>query len=61
MWVDDALILMSESGVIRMTAYLVSKDRGNSWEIMKVHSLGGTARVKPSDFEGTKLIILNDY
>lgn len=52
---------MSESGVIRMTAYLVSKDRGNSWEIMKVHSLGGTARVKSSDFEGSKLIILNDY
>ncbi|MCW4048793.1 MAG: hypothetical protein NWE89_03560 [Candidatus Bathyarchaeota archaeon] len=52
---------MNESSTIKMTAYLVSKDRGNSWEIIRVHSLGGTARVKPSDFEGTKLITLDEY
>ena len=44
-----------------MTAYLVSKDRGNSWEIQTVQSIGGTEKVKRSDFEGKKLIILEEY
>ncbi len=47
--------------VIKMTAYLISKDRGNSWEIISVKSIGGTEKVKPSDFEGKKLIVLEDY
>ena len=46
---------MSEN-VIKMTAYMISKDRGASWEIIRVTKLGGTERVKPTDFEGTKLI-----
>jgi hypothetical protein len=41
---------------IRMTATLVSKDRGASWQIIKVTGLGGTERVKPTDFEGMKLV-----
>ena len=52
---------MSENNTIRMTAYMVSKDRGNSWEIKRVQSIGGTVKVKPSDFEGKKLIILDEY
>lgn len=45
---------------IRMTAYLISKDRGSSWEIIQVNTLGGTERVKPSDFVGVKLVKI-DY
>jgi len=44
------------TGEIRITAVLVSKDRGASWEIIKVIGLGGTERVKPTDFKGMKLI-----
>jgi len=51
----------NEGSVIKMTAYLVSKDRGNSWEIRTVQSIGGTEKVKPSDFEGKKLIVLEEY
>ena len=47
--------MMSES-IIKMTAYLVSRDRGASWEIIRVSGLGGNERVKPTDFEGMKLI-----
>jgi hypothetical protein len=39
-----------------MTATLVSKDRGASWQIIKVTGLGGTERVKPTDFEGMKFV-----
>ena len=44
-----------------MTAYLVSRDRGNSWKIKNVHSIGGTEKVKPSDFTDRKLILLEEY
>lgn len=44
-----------------MTAYMISKDRGNSWEIQNIRSIGGTEKVKPSDFIGKKLIILEEY
>jgi len=44
------------TGEIRITAVLISKDRGASWEIIKVIGLGGTERVKTTDFEGLKLI-----
>ena len=52
---------MIENNTIRMTAYMVSKDRGNSWEIIQVKSIGGIVKVKPSDFEGKKLIVLDEY
>jgi hypothetical protein len=51
----------SEGSVIKMMVYLVSRDRGNSWEIRTVQSIGGTEKVKPSDFEGKKLIVLEEY
>ena len=59
----DNLIYMinKEGSIIKMTAYLVSKDRGNSWIIRTVQSIGGTEKVKPSDFEGKKLIVLEEY
>jgi hypothetical protein len=54
-------MINKEGSIIKMTAYMVSKDRGNSWEIKDVHSIGGTEKVKPSDFIGKKLIILEEY
>ena len=50
-----------EDNIIKMTAYLVSRDRGNSWVIKTVQSIGGTEKVKRSDFEGKKLIVLEEY
>ena len=50
-----------EGSIIKMTAYLVSKDRGNSWVVQTVQSIGGPVKVKPSDFEGKKLIVLEEY
>jgi hypothetical protein len=50
-----------EGSIIKMTAYLVSRDRGTSWEIKTVQSIGGSEKVKPSDFIGKKLIILEEY
>ena len=44
-----------------MTAFIVSRDRGNSWEIKNIQSIGGTEKVKPLDFIGKKLIILEEY
>jgi hypothetical protein len=54
-------MINKEGSIIKMTAYLVSKDRGNSWIIRTVQSIGGTEKVKPSDFEGKKLIVLEEY
>jgi hypothetical protein len=54
-------MIRSEGSVIKMTAYLVSRDRGNSWEIRKVQSISGTEKVKLSDFKGKKLIVLEEY
>jgi hypothetical protein len=54
-------MINKEGSIIKMTAYLVSKDRGNSWVIRTVQSIGGTEKVKPSDFVGKKLIVLEEY
>lgn len=60
---NDGLVYMinKEGSIIKMTAYLVSKDRGNSWVVQTVQSIGGTEKVRPSDFEGKKLIVLEEY
>ena len=55
------LMINKEGSIIKMTAYIVSKDRGSSWEIKNIKSIGGTEKVKPSDFIGKKLIIIEEY
>ena len=54
-------MINKEGSIIKMTAYLVSKDRGNSWVIRTVNATAATEKVKPSDFEGKKLIVLEEY
>ena len=54
-------MINKEGSIIKMSAYIVSRDRGNSWEIKNVQSIGGTEKVKPSDFVSKKLIIIEEY
>ena len=54
-------MIKKEGSIIKMTAYIVSRDRGYCWEIKNIQSIGGTEKVKPSDFIGKKLIILEEY
>ena len=54
-------MINKEGSIIKMSAYIVSRDRGSSWEIKNIKSIGGTEKVKPSDFIGRKLIILEEY